>query len=771
VKYKRFLSFFAFLVAIMPLHANSWGIPSNPRETIFLLTDRDLYVAGENLFFDLTLFSEPHIQGRTSGFAYLALRNERGIIQRAAVELDDQQAHGNIYLPDTLSSGYYELIAFTNWMRNAGEEWYFRKPLYIANRFDTGLETLFPPADTSPKVSFFPEGGALVSGVENKVLMVSNGEFDASFRKVTILSERGDTLAQTRLNEHGWATIPIIPQSGLGCVAYLEGTDETFRLPAPSDSGAAFHAFRQNGNILVSVEAQPEKTFSGNLTFEQNGQVIRQFSLNLAAGQTHSQSFPEHELPRGLILIKLNQNGGIESGKRFWYHPANPAGPQFSLNGQFSKREKIVVDIQKAGQMAPRELNITLARKEAFQDASLGLQSWQNAMDLARALQMEPNKALEAFGALSPEAINQRLACITAKEGFDFSNAPERNVFFMETNQLIVSGKVSRSLDGSPLENVRIILSTPDTLVNLRYSRTNDQGEFQFLLDGYYNDRELVFTPDPETYIGLIDIEIFDKFVFQKPFEKSWFKGLAAKKEYLLQAQEVVSVNKAFGISSLGASLTPEQYYFTAPRLFANPVSLIRLDNYAPLSDLREISRELIPAWRIRQNGDEYRHTIVSANEREQLEGSPILFVDGIVTYDLAPLIELNSATLTEIQVHNLEWMHGEMYFPGIIALFTRENIWQELDLKPSPTIVFHDAPCRPGRFVSPRHDNEANTAAQPDLRNLLFWEPSLRVRSDRDTQLEFFAGDLSGEYLLTIQGLCPDGKAIHFQKVITIKP
>ena len=771
MKYKSFLSFWALLLVILPLGANPWGIASNPRETIFLHTDRDLYVAGEDLFFDLTLFSEPHSTGETSGFAYLALQNEKGIIRRVTVELEEKHAYGNIYLPDTLSSGYYELIAFTNWMRNAGEEWYFRKPLYIANRFDTGLESLFPPADAALQVSFFPEGGSLVSGVENNVLMVCEGPFDASFRKVTVLSETGDTLAQTRLNEHGWVTFSMVPQSGLTSMAVVEGTDETFRLPGTSGSGAALKVFRQNNNLLVSVLVRPDKPFSGNLTLGQNDQVIRQFPVNLVAGDTLNQIIPEQGLPRGLILVKLNPGDGTESVQRFWYHQDIPAGMAFSLNDQFSKREKIVVDIQNNGQGNPGELNITLARKPAVHEASLSLQGWQTAMDLARALYMEPNDAMTIFGALSPEALNQRLAGITTRGGFDFGNAPDRNIFFMETSQLIVSGKVTRSLDGLPLENVRVILNTPDTLVNLRYARTNEQGEFQFLLDGYYNDRELVFTPDPETYSGLIDIEIFDKFVFLKPFEKAWFNQLAAKKEYLLQAQEVVRVNKAFGITSIGASFIPEQFYFTAPRLYATPESIIYLDDFTPLDDLREISRELILSWRIRQSGGEYQHFIVGANEREQLEGSPTLFIDGIITYDLAPLMELNSTTLGEIQVHNLEWMHGEMFFPGIVALFTRNNIWKELNLRPSPTIVFHEAPCRPGRFVAPRHDNEDPAVAQPDLRNLLFWEPSLKVRSNRGSSLEFYAGDLSGEYLLTIQGLCPDGRAIHFEKVITINP
>ena len=188
VKYKYFLSFWALMLSLLPLQAERWGVSSNPRETLFLHTDRDLYVAGENLFFDLSLFSEPNSRAGSSGFAYIALRNNQGTIKRITVALDRQSANGELYLPDTLSSGYYELVAFTNWMRNAGEEWYFRKPIFVANRFDTTLEALYPPAEASPKVRFFPEGGHLVGGVDNRVMMLAEGPFDASNRKLTILT-------------------------------------------------------------------------------------------------------------------------------------------------------------------------------------------------------------------------------------------------------------------------------------------------------------------------------------------------------------------------------------------------------------------------------------------------------------------------------------------------------------------------------------------------------------------------------------------------------
>ena len=119
-----------------PVHAELHG--ELPAERIFLHTDREVYVAGETLLFKAYLLQSGH--GYPSGgIAYLTLRSRHGTVAGIAMPLQGRVSDGNIYLEDTLSTGWYELVAFTNQMRAAGEPIYFRKTLFIANRFDQDL--------------------------------------------------------------------------------------------------------------------------------------------------------------------------------------------------------------------------------------------------------------------------------------------------------------------------------------------------------------------------------------------------------------------------------------------------------------------------------------------------------------------------------------------------------------------------------------------------------------------------------------------------------
>lgn len=115
-------------------------------ERIFVHTDRDIYMSGETLYFRLTLLNEnsgtPSV---LSKIAFLLLRDSHsGNVAKVCVKAEGGIAYSSISLPDTLASGIYQLLAFTNWMRNSGEESYFSKEIIIANLFDKGLNAFTP---------------------------------------------------------------------------------------------------------------------------------------------------------------------------------------------------------------------------------------------------------------------------------------------------------------------------------------------------------------------------------------------------------------------------------------------------------------------------------------------------------------------------------------------------------------------------------------------------------------------------------------------------
>lgn len=131
---------FLFFIAIFIHSVFAIGAAA-PEEYILAETDRDIYIAGEHLLFSVSVIS-PGNDNPLSNVCYLVLRNSKNVVSEFYIKTNDYGSGGSVYLPDTLKTGYYELVAFTNYMRNFGEDHYYRKQIIIVNRFDEWLTGL-----------------------------------------------------------------------------------------------------------------------------------------------------------------------------------------------------------------------------------------------------------------------------------------------------------------------------------------------------------------------------------------------------------------------------------------------------------------------------------------------------------------------------------------------------------------------------------------------------------------------------------------------------
>ena len=86
--------------------------------------------------------------------------------------------------------------------------------------------------------------------------------------------------------------------------------------------------------------------------------------------------------------------------------------------------------------------------------------------------------------------------------------------FMREDEGYILSGTVSEKSSDRIIENACVLLSTPDTVANLKYSFTDTTGRFYFLLDRWYNNKELILQiKDDTAYQGNTEIRIDNRSV------------------------------------------------------------------------------------------------------------------------------------------------------------------------------------------------------------------------------------------------------------------
>ncbi|HVW95638.1 MAG TPA: carboxypeptidase-like regulatory domain-containing protein [Mucilaginibacter sp.] len=106
-----------------------------PVEKLYLHTDKDNYLQGDSIWFKAYLLDADYLMpSPRSGLLYVELDNAvNACVKRIMVPLADGLSWGQIALTNPeFPPGSYTLRAYTSWMRNFGEDYIFRKNIYVA---------------------------------------------------------------------------------------------------------------------------------------------------------------------------------------------------------------------------------------------------------------------------------------------------------------------------------------------------------------------------------------------------------------------------------------------------------------------------------------------------------------------------------------------------------------------------------------------------------------------------------------------------------------
>ena len=158
---KRFLCYIFLTVStfIMTENCLAVSIYSPLRERIYVQTDKHLYLAGETILMKFLTTDPELIPLAFSKVAYAELVADSIARLQIKVKLTGGIGTGRILLPSDLPTGYYLLIAYTQFMRNEGPEVFFEKNIVVMNTFQSGYQPE-PSHDGEMTMSNFTEDEA-----------------------------------------------------------------------------------------------------------------------------------------------------------------------------------------------------------------------------------------------------------------------------------------------------------------------------------------------------------------------------------------------------------------------------------------------------------------------------------------------------------------------------------------------------------------------------------------------------------------------------------
>jgi hypothetical protein len=106
-----------------------------PLEKIHLHMDKPYYSIGDTMWFKAYVVNaDENVPSTIGTVLYVDLINDNGkLAVSLKLPLSVGTAAGDIVLSDTLAEGTYHIRAYTNWMRNFGEDFFFHKSIPVGN--------------------------------------------------------------------------------------------------------------------------------------------------------------------------------------------------------------------------------------------------------------------------------------------------------------------------------------------------------------------------------------------------------------------------------------------------------------------------------------------------------------------------------------------------------------------------------------------------------------------------------------------------------------
>ena len=235
------------------------------------------------------------------------------VIKRQFHRIADGMVVGNLELPKNTKPGKYYVRAYTRWMQNYGEDLYAKRQIWIG-------ESLGETADIGNKsdILIFPEGGTLLSGHENRVVVKMHHNKEAKDGKVgRILDDQNNEVAIV----NNYSTC-------MGTAIYKPIKDREYRLeldngsiypiPRALNQGCLLHVNNLDAtSVKIRVTASSEVAGTAVKLVGISG-GIRYFEKQLAFKDSNIADieFSKKGIPNGTLFLKLMDEVGTEYASR-----------------------------------------------------------------------------------------------------------------------------------------------------------------------------------------------------------------------------------------------------------------------------------------------------------------------------------------------------------------------------------------------------------------------------------------------------------------------
>jgi len=243
-----------------------------PREVVYLHLNKSTYIKGENIGFTAYVLDKKEktpSQITTNLYVSISDKNNK-IIKQQLVRVTNGIASNVIQLDSLFTSGIYNIMAYTNYMRNFNETNFFTEAVKV---IDPDVEPYIdkPLVKNSIDAHFLPESGHLLHGIVNNIGVVIKDSQGFGLTHVSgeVLDNNNKVLTTFKTNSVGIGKFPLLANISSTYWVKINYGNENFSFPLG-------HIVEKNG-VVLSVKRLKSKLFASVVT---NKETLDQLKNN-----------------------------------------------------------------------------------------------------------------------------------------------------------------------------------------------------------------------------------------------------------------------------------------------------------------------------------------------------------------------------------------------------------------------------------------------------------------------------------------------------------
>ncbi len=762
-----------------------------PVEKIWLHHDRDNYVAGETAWFKAYLYSD--FQPDTlSSVLYVELFNEAGVmVTRNVFPVLLAASYGQIDLPDTLTTGIYQLRAYTPGMLNNGTDFIFRKRLHVY-----GKKVLKKEAAVAKGVQleFFPEGGNLVSGWVNAVAFKATDENGLPVELSGVITDsKGNEITRFSTYHDGLGMLELTPIKGEKYTAKsdLPVPGKTYLLPDCQEQG-----------ILLSLIPHPQGSFfeihqrvtdpamrAAYMIGQMQHHVVFRQELNGSKDEMQGVLNTE-KLNSGILQVTVFSKEGIPLAERLifvnnkeYIHSASIRTDTLSFDQKGRNHFKILVKDTVQGSLSvsvtDADYALTPYREENIYSGLL----------LTSDLRGYIHNPAWYFSA-DNDSVKMAADLLMMTHGWrrfrwqELAQQIKQPLAYADPSYITITGKVTLDGTNRPFgeKNLLALITAEGMKRNAQFISTDKQGYFKLDSLLFFGNARIFILDIKGRKSQYIDVKMTSDSLGRSfpvaipgPAE---FVTVNVKEKQKQLAEDFDAIQKANGIMLEGITLKvrkkspaeelDDKYtrgMFSG--MAQKTLDLVNTEQFISENNIFDYLMSRVPGLDVTSDGIEYKVYYRQGPSLSSL--GPIqmtLYLNEIET-DASVIATLPATEIAMVKVYSQFVAASGAGAGGAMAIYTRKG--SDVVNSSRGDIIRYTGFTLVKDFFVPNYKTDPGLLNKPDTRITIDWRPNIFVNNINPViPVSFYNSDRTKRFRVVVEGMTTSGKLISIEQIIS---